>query len=256
MDAGGDEQDVQPLGVGALDVGGHPVADAEHPRARDRTAGQALGLRDAQLIDGRMGLAGHDHLAAEGLVELGERAAAVDQPVAPLDHDVGIGADHLQPAGRGAFEPVLIVARAFGLIIDGSGAGDEGGLVEALEGQAEPLIERRVPVGAQAPGGAGRPLGQQQAGGVAGGDKGRPGLPRDAEGVELGDHVGRGPRRVGDQDHRPPLGPPARERRTGGRKALAAIVDDAPDVAQQDVIVVDKVGKALGRLRRAHGLRR
>ena len=89
------------------------------------------------------------NLAAEGFVKLRQGAAAIDQLVPPLDDDVRIGADHLQPAGRSALEPVLIVAGAFGLIIDRAGAGDEGGLIQALEGQAQTLIERGVPVGAE-----------------------------------------------------------------------------------------------------------
>ena len=36
MDAGGDEQQVEPLGVGALDVGDDPVADAQHAAAVEK----------------------------------------------------------------------------------------------------------------------------------------------------------------------------------------------------------------------------
>ena len=47
-------------------------------------------------VDRPVRLAVEDHLAAEFAIEFGDRAGAIDQPVAAFDDDVGIGADQRQ----------------------------------------------------------------------------------------------------------------------------------------------------------------
>ena len=79
MNAGGDEQRVEPLAGGAGDIGAHRVADRQHPRTRERRFSRRARRGQRGAIDRRVRLARIDRLAAERLVGLGQRAGAIDQ---------------------------------------------------------------------------------------------------------------------------------------------------------------------------------
>ncbi len=96
---------------------GEAVADGERAAAAE--------LRDLTLrrgVDRRMRLADEDRLAAELVVEPRERAGAVDEPVAALDDDVGIGADHRKPARDEALKQRAVVVRRLGGVVEETGA--------------------------------------------------------------------------------------------------------------------------------------
>ena len=212
----------------------------ESTRARvERPAGQLAPPRaSAGVVDRRVGLAGHHRLAAQRLVELGQRAAAVDQPVAALHHLVGVGADHRQARAAAPGRAPRGSPPASRLVVDRAGAGDEGGARRAAgEAQAEALVERRVALGADRPGRAGRALGQQGAGDVAGGDD-APTRPRAARrgrrAAAITSGEGRGELEIST------TGPIASRHcaraAQGSAKASRAVVDHAPDVAEQHVV--------------------
>src|SRR6185437_8837125 len=75
VDAGGDEENVDPHLERAGDVGAHRVADRER-------------------VDRRMRLARIDRLTAHLLIALRERARAINQRIAALHDEIGVGADH------------------------------------------------------------------------------------------------------------------------------------------------------------------
>ena len=252
MDAAGHEEDVEVLGVGAADVGGDAVADAEDAPAVDGAPQPPLGLGDAEVVDGGVRLARHADLAAQVGVELGQGPGAGDQPVAPLHHDVGVGAEQGQATGEDGLEALAVVLGGLGLVVVGAGDADDGGVLRSGQVQAEAGVEGGVPVWPDGPDGPRRALGQQGAGGVARGDHGVPGRAGHAQGVQLGNHVGGGPRGVGDQDDRPPALGEGGQGPAGGGEALAAIVDDAPDVGQDHVVAVGDLVQALDRRGKAH----
>ena len=255
MDAAGDEQAVQLLVGGALHVGADAVADAEDTRTVHRPAEQGLGLRQRHLIDRRKGLSGHPHHTAEGLVELGQGAAAVDQLVAPLHHLVRVGADHGQLPRRAGGQGRAVILGGLDLVVIGPGAGDEHGLVGADELYPQALVQRPVPIRADLPGRTRRQLGQQLAGGVARTDERPPRRARHAQAVQLFVDVHRRPGRIGDQDHRPDLGVVTGQRRAGVGETLPPVMDHPPDVAEQDVILSGEVGQSGDQLGRGHARR-
>ena len=238
MDALGDEQAVERLLVGAQNVGDDAVADTEDAGAVDRATHEGFRLGEGQGVDRAVGLAGHGDPAAERFVDIGEGAAAVDDPVAALDDAVGVGADQLQIAGGGLGQLFDIVLGRLGLVVDHAGDRQEGGVGDAGRAlQVQALVENVVAGRAYDQGRAGGAAGQLHPGSVARGDEGLPAVAGHAEGIELGDDVGGRARRVGDQHDVPALFIELRQGLAGLGPAFAAVVDHAPDVAQQDVVV-------------------
>src|SRR5262249_56810473 len=94
MDASSYEQAINTESRRALEIGAHGVADGQHTMTLHALPARSLGKRYCLLVDGAVGLAGKDDLTARGRVEVCDRARAIDELVAALDHDVGIGADH------------------------------------------------------------------------------------------------------------------------------------------------------------------
>src|SRR5262249_31747265 len=70
VDAGGHEQAIDAKGGGTLEVGAHGIADRQQAVMRDRAAARGLRQRERLLVDRPVGLAGIDHLAARGMVEV------------------------------------------------------------------------------------------------------------------------------------------------------------------------------------------
>src|SRR5690606_7108903 len=84
------------------------------------------------------------------------------------------------------------------------------------------------------------------------GDKGFPGAARHAQAVQLRHHVRRRARRVGDQDDMAALLVELGQGVAGCGPALAPVVDHAPDVAEQDIVVIGDGGQAGQRMRLGH----
>ena len=59
---------------------------------------------------------------------------------------------------------------------------------------------------------------------------------RDAERVEMPPHWQRRPRCIGDQDDAAAAGAKAHERIAGALVRFAAVMDDAPDIAKDDIV--------------------
>ena len=93
-----------------------------------------------------MRFAVEDHLAAKLAVQLGDRAGAIDQPVAALDHDVGIGADQRQLAVESLQQHGAIIFGGFGFVVEQAGADDVVGLFQRCHDGVEPAVDRRVPL--------------------------------------------------------------------------------------------------------------
>src|SRR5262249_51136145 len=89
VDACGHEQAIDAEGGGALEIGAHRIADRQQAMALHRAAARGFGKDERLLVDRPIGLAGIDHLAARGRIGIGDRARAVDELVAALDHHVG-----------------------------------------------------------------------------------------------------------------------------------------------------------------------
>ena len=144
MDAGADEQRVEPLPHGARDVGAHAVADGQRPRRFDRPAQRRLRGRQRRAVDRRIGLAGVNRLAAQFLIAPGERARAVDQRRAPMDDEVGIGADERQAARGYGAQPTLVILRRLDVVVEQAGAENIGGVVGGGEfrPRAGPRLDR------------------------------------------------------------------------------------------------------------------
>ena len=94
MDAGDHEQAIDAEGRRAFDIGAHRIADRQDATMFGAFAARGLGKSQCLLVDGTVRLASEDDVAACGRVEISDRARTIDELVAALDHDVGIGADH------------------------------------------------------------------------------------------------------------------------------------------------------------------
>src|SRR5438128_11740140 len=93
VDAARDEQAIDPEAVGARQIGAHGIPDGENAVELNRMVLALGGKRHGALIDRSVWLAIKDHFAAELAIEFGDGARAVDQAVAALDDDVGVGGD-------------------------------------------------------------------------------------------------------------------------------------------------------------------
>ena len=198
------------------------------PISRPRTPARRLQRR---LVDRAMRLAGNQGAAAEQRIVARQRAGAPDQAVAALDDDVGIGADERQVARRGSAAasrhspPASRSRRRTGRCRQRRRLE----LVDQID--VEPVIDRKVAIGAEMIDAA-RAGRDQVAGHVAGGDDRVPRAVRNAQRSQLRDDVGARPRRIGDQHDGQPSSRAQRQRRGRRRKGAHAIVDHAPDVAQ------------------------
>src|SRR5690606_26691858 len=143
VDGAGDEQQVDVEARRADGVGAHGIADGEHPPPVERAAGGPFGEPQGFPVDRAIGLAGHEDAAAPCLVEIGEGAAAIDEPVAVLDHAVGIGADHRQIAREPERDALLVHV---GGVVVGIEVGDDHriGRIRGADGEIEPLEQRLV----------------------------------------------------------------------------------------------------------------
>ena len=233
----GHEQEIDADRARAFKIGAHRIADRQHAARRDLAPGRGLRLGQRHVVDRPVGLAGVEHLAAHGGVEIGDRAGAIDQLRPALHHHVGIAADHEQLAREHGFEPGAVVVRRLHVVVVEAGADHVVGALQRREAHIEPGEDRAVALGPemeQALPGARR---DHAAGDVAGGDDGVIGLARHMQLVELARHHLALARRIGDQDHGRAAGARAHQRVAGVRESGEAVMHHAPDVAQQHVVI-------------------
>jgi hypothetical protein len=236
VDAAGDEKHVKTVVYRAADVSRQPVADGQAFLPAEVGDEPSRGI-----VDRPVRLADQDRLATDLAVEAGERAGAIDKPVAPLHHQVRIGADHRQAARGEPLELLAIGFRRLRRVVEEARAADQLRLVLAGEDEVEPLVEGHVAVGAEVHELHARPLGDDFPGDVAGGEHRVVGVLRHAEAAKLlADRPGRA-RGVGDEHHRASLGPKIPQRLYGLRKGGDAVVEHAPDIAKERIVAAAKV---------------
>src|SRR5438270_532572 len=149
MNAAGYEQAIDPETMGAGEIGAHGIADRQNPFELNRPTSPLSGKLDRALIDRPVRLAIENHLAAELAIELGDGAGTIDQPVAALDDNVGIGADQRQLALAGLHHHAAIIFRRLGLVVEQPGANDVIGLLQRREHRIEAAMDRAVALGAE-----------------------------------------------------------------------------------------------------------
>src|SRR5260370_742848 len=116
------EQTGDSEGDRALEIGPHRISDRQHALVCRRLAARRFGDAQCLLIDRSMGLTGIDDGAACGSVKIGNRARAVDKLIAALDDDIGIGADHGQPAYAHLLDELVVILRRLDRVVGQAGA--------------------------------------------------------------------------------------------------------------------------------------
>src|SRR3954462_5517884 len=91
-----------------------------------------------------MWLADEDRLAAELMIKARQRAGAIDQALAPLHHDVGIGADHRQSSSHQPPEERAVILGRLGVVIEKPGAAHQLRFHLADKLGIEPGVETEV----------------------------------------------------------------------------------------------------------------
>src|SRR5215217_4111580 len=236
MDAAGDEERGQAECPGAGDVGADGVADREHARRLDLPAERLRRRFERHLVDRPVRLAGVEDLAAHLLVGKRDRAGAGDELAAALNQEVRIGAQHpkLALAHAGERRPVILGGLAG--VVEQARADDVVGVLEVAEAQVEAGEDRLVALRADVMHDLVLALADDAPRQVAGGDDAVIGPARHGEPVELADDGAPRPRRVGDQDRSAAPVPEARQGLAGLLRGLDAVVDHAPDVAEDHVV--------------------
>src|SRR5262249_12317051 len=146
MDASSYEQAINTESRCALEIGAHGVADGQHTMMLHALPARALGKRHCLLVDGAVGLAGKDDLTARRRVEVRDRARAIDELVAALDHDVGIGADHRESTRAHSRDETLIILRSLHGIVDEARANRVIGLLQRREWRMQFIEQAQIPL--------------------------------------------------------------------------------------------------------------
>ncbi len=247
VDARGHEQAIDAEGGGALEVGAHRIADRQQAMVLHRAPARGFGKGQRLFVDRPIGLAGVDHLAARGRVRIGDRTGAIDELVAALDHHVGIGADHRQRTRAHARDDIAVVVRRLHGVVVKPGADRVVGVLQRRRRRVEPFEQRHIPLGADVEHARSGARGDERAGDVARTHDAVVGRARHAQPVErLTRHPLARPRRVGDEHDRAAALAEARECIASIGRGGDAVVDDAPDVAQHDVVVAGERGEVRG----------
>ncbi len=237
MDAGGDEQAIDPERDRTLEVGAHRVADRQHAAMRGVAAARLRRRGHRLVVDRAIRLAGIDHVAALGGIAVRDRAGAVDQVLAALDHDVGIGADHRQLAREHRRNDLVVVVRALGRVVVQAGADHVVRALDRSHRRAETFEDRQISRRADMRDPFARPLDDQRAGDVAGAHDRVVAVTRHLEAVDELLHELARARRIGDQHDGAATFAELAQRIARVRSRRDAVVHDAPDVRQQHVVV-------------------
>ena len=189
-----------------------------------------------------MGLAEHSHVAAKVGVTPRQRAGAPIEPVADLDHDVGVGAEHHEIAPAQLLEPRIIIFWRLVVLVDQSGADDVIGVARADQPNrraklaSSGLEQTNIAFRPEVMAGRAVTRDDLAKGQFARRDQiviataGKP------EMFELAPHLLAGARGVGDQHRRPAAGAIGPQRIRRGREVLGAVDQHAPNVAEYGVI--------------------
>jgi len=242
-DAAGDEERIEAFAEPSLDIGFKPVADGENAGIRDFPPERRDPVT-CKRIDGRPGLAEIEHLAAHFLVEPCQRAGAIEDRIAVMDDDIGIGAEHLQAELLCHQQGRAVIIRGFGAVIHEAGAEDALGLLEGNAADIGGVVHlgrrREEPEILLGPDVihllSDHAAIERDAGGITGGGDVIPGICRHLEARELGFHIRLRAGGICEQDHDPAAGAEIPERRHGLGKGAYAIVQAAPEIAQERIM--------------------
>ncbi len=214
-----------------------PLRSVSTPSPMHRMCSLATGRpRDARdlgqraLVYGSVRLACVGHLAASGLVVGGERARAIDELVAALDHDIGIGADHRHAARDEAGEQPGVVGGRFPGVVVQARADHDLGHIGRRQAHVEAVEQALVALGADVQQRFALPCPDHVAGCVPGRDAAVVSSRIDAERGHVRHHGGERTRGVGEQDDGAAGGPEPGACVHGGLVGACAVVHHAPDV--------------------------
>ena len=222
-----------------------PIASVRDGSAGDAARAGRGGERG--LVDRPVRLAGIEHLAALLAVEIGDRSRAIEQRVAALHDEIGIGAHHEELAPAHRLDHGAVVVGRLGLVVEQAGADDVIGDIDGGKAQAEPREDREIALRADMEDGAAarRDLGARH---VARGGDAVIGVGGNAQLVELPRHPFRRPRRIGDENDGAAVAAKPRQRVARVGEGGDAVMHHAPDVAQHDVVARREGAEVFGEL--------
>ena len=146
----------------------------ESPIARTRASGgispprNAAAWLSAASIDRRVRLTAIQRLPAKRDIRVSQGAGAIDQRIAALDHDVGIGADHEQRTPAHQRQHLAVVLRRLDGVVEQAGADHVIRGLDRREGDVEAGEDRAVARRAEMEYALGAPRFDDTAGHVAG----------------------------------------------------------------------------------------
>src|SRR5712671_107648 len=237
VNARGDEQAVYTECGGTLEVGADRIPNGQHARAVERLAAHLHRGGERLFVDGRVRLAGIEHLAARIPIAVRNGAGAIDEMFAALHHDIRIGAQHHEVALAHRCDQFVVVMRGFSRIVIETGTDDEIGAFDRNGHDIEVFEYPDIPLGADVEHALAGTLRDDGAGYVSGTHDTIIGFRRNRDAVEKPLHEFARAGRIGDQHDRTALPAEAGKRVAGLERCRHAIVDDPPDVAQYGVVV-------------------
>ena len=177
------------------------------------------------------------------MIEIGDRASAVDEIGAALDHHVRIAAEHEHFAREHRLEHVAEIVHRLARVVEQSGADDVIGGFQRREPDRQPVEYRHVALRSEVKDALLRPLAHLVMRHVAGGNDRVISLARHLQPRELPLHLRAWARRVGDEYDARALRACPHQRVAGRRKRLHAVMHHAPNVAEDEVVAGGEFGK-------------
>ena len=185
MDAVGDKQGINSDPHCTGNVGFRTIANRQHaPRVESPARSFKPGPR--QIIDRPVRLAGHDAASAHLRVETRDRAGAIDQALAGVHNNVGIGADQIEIAIQRRLQHRAIILRLAIPVIVRPGATDEVRRLDTGEFDRQSFIEFVIAIRPDPQGAARHAHGELRVDGIAGGHDRIDAAPGHAQLVKMG----------------------------------------------------------------------
>ncbi len=250
MNSLGDQQAVHAHVDGAGYVGMDGVADGEDAIDGERFPPSLFEEANRHAIDRLVGFSRLFDFAAQLLVTFGQRAGAIDQLIAAIDDQIGIGANHRQIFRAAGDQNGLIIGWRFFRVVNQPGADRESGLRkrdrrDIMRGQGAGRRENRpVAVRSDVEWPSRGALCDRLGANVAGCGDGVIAIGAYPQPSQLFGDLALGTGSVGDERHRFAAPPQFAQGFDGGRKVALAVVEHAPDVAQECVIMILRLGES------------
>ncbi len=203
-----------------------------------------------------MGLSGIDHGSAKVFIDFRQCAGTPVQLAADPHLLVRIGTDHRNVPVDPLFQRIGIIGR---MVLEGiaqTDAEQDIGLVRLAKAQVEPLIQVRISlpprIRAHRPENLVPALGQFFAGRISGRDAVIIGIGWHTKREEIVDHLLLWHGRIRDETDFSALFTKVHQRPASLFKGIAAIMDHAPDIAQDGVILASNLGQAARKFQLCH----